>query len=82
MIARDPVPRPIDFHDELKLPAEAIEQTAAGTRPGATGEFGLRQIERYHNADGQVCCLLEARMRRRSASITRRWASPVATGTR
>ena len=58
-IGRDPAPRFIDFHDDPKLPAEAIEQIAAGTRPGATGEFGARQIERYHNADGKVCCLLE-----------------------
>jgi hypothetical protein len=46
MIGRDPMPRFTDFHDDLKLPAEAIEQIAAGTRAGATGEFGGRQIER------------------------------------
>ena len=49
----------MEFRDDLKLPAEAIEQIAAGTRAGATGEFGVRQIERYHNADGKVSCLLE-----------------------
>jgi hypothetical protein len=47
------------FHDDLRLPAEAVEQIAAGTRAGATDEFGVRQIELYHNADGKVCCLLE-----------------------
>ena len=49
----------MEFHDDLKLPAEAIEQIAAGTRAGATDQFGVQQIERYHNADGKVCCLLE-----------------------
>jgi hypothetical protein len=28
----------MDFHDDLKLPPEAIEQIAQGTRDGATGE--------------------------------------------
>ena len=55
----DPVPRFTDFHDDLKLPAEAIEQIAARTRAGATDEFGVRQIELYHNADCKVYCLLE-----------------------
>jgi hypothetical protein len=59
MIGRDPAPRFIDFHDDLKLPADAIDQIAAGTRPRATDQFGVRQIERYHNADGKVYCLLE-----------------------
>lgn len=59
MIGRDPAPRFIDLHDDLKLPAEAIDQIAAGTRAGATDEFGMRQIELYHNADGKVSCLLQ-----------------------
>lgn len=53
------MPRFMDFHDDLKLPAEAIEQIAEGTRVGATDEFGVRQVELYHNADGKVYCLLE-----------------------
>ena len=48
------MPRFMDFHDDLKLPADAIEQIPAGTRAGRTDEFGVRQIERYHNADGKV----------------------------
>ena len=55
----DDMPRFMDFHDDLKLPAEAIEQIAQGTRDGATDQFGVRQVELYHNADGQVYCLLE-----------------------
>jgi hypothetical protein len=54
------MPQFMDYHDDLKLPAEAIEQIAQGARDGATDEFGVRQIELYHNADGRVYCLLEA----------------------
>ncbi len=53
------VPRFMDFHDDLKLPAEGIDQIAQGAREGATDEFGVRQVELYHNADGKVYCLLE-----------------------
>ena len=49
----------MDFHEDLKLPADAIEQIAQGTRDGATDQFGVRQVELYHNADGKVYCLLE-----------------------
>ena len=53
------VPRFMDFHDDLRLPAEGIDQIAQETREGATDEFGVRQVELYHNADGKVYCLLE-----------------------
>jgi hypothetical protein len=29
------MPRFMDFHDDLKLPAEAVEQIAQGTRMGS-----------------------------------------------
>ncbi len=54
------MPKFMDFHDDLKLPQEAIDQIARGTRDGDTDEFGVRQVELYHNADGKVYCLLEA----------------------
>ncbi len=54
------MPQFMDFHDDLKLPAEAIDQIAADTRDGKTDQFGVRQVELYHNADGHVYCLLEA----------------------
>jgi hypothetical protein len=54
------MPRFMDYHDDLQLPAEAVEQIAQGARDGATDEFGVRQIELYYNADGKVYCLLEA----------------------
>jgi Protein of unknown function (DUF4242) len=55
----DFMPRFMDFHDDLKLPQEAIDQIAQGTREGATDEFGVRQIELYYNVSGKVYCLLE-----------------------
>jgi len=53
------MPKFMDYHDDLKLPQEAIDQIAQETRDGATDDFGVRQIELYHNADGKVYCLLE-----------------------
>ena len=53
------MPRFMDFHDDLKLPQAAIDQIAQGTRDGVTDEFGVRQVELFHNADGKVYCLLE-----------------------
>jgi hypothetical protein len=49
----------MDYHDDLKLPQQAIDQIAQGTRDGATDEFGVRQVELYHNPEGKVYCLLE-----------------------
>ena len=49
----------MDFHDDLKLPAEAIAQIADDTRAERADQFGVRQVELYHNAEGQVYCLLE-----------------------
>jgi hypothetical protein len=53
------MPKFMDYHDDLKLPREVIDQIARETREGATDEFGVRQIELYHNAAGQVYCLLD-----------------------
>jgi hypothetical protein len=49
----------MDFHQDLKLPAEAIEQIAEETRNATADQFGVRQVELYHNADGIVYCLLD-----------------------
>jgi hypothetical protein len=49
----------MDFHQDLKLPAEAIEEIAADTRNAKADQFGVRQVELYHNADGIVYCLLD-----------------------
>jgi hypothetical protein len=53
------MPRFMDYHDDLKLPQEAIDQIAQGTRDGVADQFGVRQVELFHNADGKVYCLLE-----------------------
>jgi hypothetical protein len=50
------MPRFMDSHADLKLSAEAIAQIAEDTRNGTADEFGVRQVELHHNADGQVYC--------------------------
>ena len=54
------MPRFMDFHPDLKLPAEALGQITADAAAGKTDEFGVRQVELFHNGAGQVYCLLEA----------------------
>jgi hypothetical protein len=49
----------MDYHDDLKLPAEAIAQIAEDTRSAKSDQFGVRQIELYYNAHGKVYCLLD-----------------------
>jgi hypothetical protein len=49
----------MDFHENLKLPAEAIAQIAEDARAARPDQFGVRQVELYHNLEGQVYCLLE-----------------------
>jgi hypothetical protein len=53
------MPRFMDFHNDLTLPPEAVEAIAQGARDSVADEFGVTQIELYHNADGKVYCLLE-----------------------
>jgi hypothetical protein len=50
----------MDFHDHLQLPDEAINQITQETKDHKADEFGVRQVELFHNADGKVYCLLEA----------------------
>jgi hypothetical protein len=50
----------MDFHEDLKLPVEAISQIAQDTKEAKTDQFGVRQVELYHNSEGKVYCLLEA----------------------
>jgi hypothetical protein len=54
------MPKFMDFHDDLKLPNEAIQQITQDTKDAKADEFGVRQIELFHNSDGKVYCLLEA----------------------
>jgi Protein of unknown function (DUF4242) len=54
------VPTFMDFHEELKLPSEAIQQITQDTKDAKADEFGVRQVELFHNPEGKVYCLLEA----------------------
>ena len=54
------MPQFMDFHDDLKLPDEAIQQITQDTKDGKADEFGVRQVELFHNSEGKVYCLLEA----------------------
>jgi hypothetical protein len=54
------MPQFMDFHDDLKLPEDAVQQIAQEARDHKADEFGVRQLELFHNADGKVFCLLEA----------------------
>ncbi len=49
----------MDFHEHLPLSDADIEQIGDGARNERADEFGVRQVELYHNAS-QVYCLLEA----------------------
>ena len=49
----------MDYHDDLQAAPRSHRGDRPGTRDGAIDEFGVRQIELYHNADGKVYCLLE-----------------------
>lgn len=53
------MPRFMDYHESLKLPAEALASITADTKAGTVDEFGVRQVELYHNDEGRVYCLLE-----------------------
>jgi hypothetical protein len=54
------MPRFMDFHDHLPLPDEAIEQLTADTKSAKRDEFGVAQVELFHNPEGKVYCLLDA----------------------
>ena len=54
------MPTFMDFHEDLRLPPEAVEDIGRGARAGETDQFGVRQIELYHNDEGKVYCLLDA----------------------
>ena len=76
------MPRFMDFHPDLKLPAEAIAQIADDTRHARADRFGIRQIELYHNGNGQVYACSTGRTNRPSTPTTPRWACPAATSTK
>jgi hypothetical protein len=54
------MPTFMDFHDDLKLPDDAIRQITKETEEHKVDKFGVRQVELFHNPEGKVYCLLEA----------------------
>jgi hypothetical protein len=54
------MPQFMDFHDDLKLPDAAVQQITEEAKAGKSDEFGVRQVELFHNPEGKVYCLLEA----------------------
>ncbi|HUA94747.1 MAG TPA: nickel-binding protein [Acidimicrobiales bacterium] len=50
----------MDYHEELHLPTETIEKFSVEAKANKIDEFGVRQAELFHSADGKVYCLLEA----------------------
>ena len=76
------VPRFMDYHDDLKLPAEAIEQIAQGTRDGTatSSACGRSSFTTTPTARSTACSKVPAK--RPSASTTRRSTSPAATCTK
>jgi len=50
----------MDYHEELYLPEDAIQQITEGAKAHKSDQFGVRQAELFYNADGQVYCLLDA----------------------
>ncbi len=54
------MPQFMDYHDDLKLPDDAIRNITEEAKAGKSDEFGVRQVELYHNPDGKVYCLLDA----------------------
>lgn len=54
------MPTFMDYHENLPLPKEAIEEITQGAHAGVADEFGVKQLELYYNTAGAVYCLLDA----------------------
>lgn len=54
------MPQFMDYHDDLKLPEDAVRQITDDAKAGKSDQFGVRQVELFHNPDGKVYCLLDA----------------------
>ena len=54
------MPQFMDFHPDLKLPEQAIDDITQGAVAETADQFGVTQVELYHNPDDTVYCLLDA----------------------
>ena len=68
----------MDFHEDLKLPAEAIAQIAGDTRNARADRFGVRQIELYTTPTARCTACSKGPTKTPSASTTPRLACPAA----
>ena len=53
------MPKFMDVHEGLKRPQNAIEKFREETKAGTRNQFGVAQLESYHNEEGHVFCLLD-----------------------
>lgn len=54
------MPTFMDYHDDLKLPEDVVKEIGQGASNGVRDEFGVMQVELFHNPEGKVYCLLDA----------------------
>lgn len=54
------MPKFMDYHADLKLPADAIRMLGEAAASGTYDQFQSRQLEVFYNTDGKVFCLVEA----------------------
>ena len=54
------MPTFMDYHDDLTLPEDVIKEIGQGASNGVRDEFGVLQVELFHNKQGKVYCLLDA----------------------
>jgi hypothetical protein len=65
------MPTFVDFHDDLKLPDEAVRQITKETEEHKVDKFGVRQVELFHNPDGKVYAYSRHLTRKRSVCTMR-----------
>lgn len=54
------MPRFMDYHADLPLPPGTIEQLRRDAQAHTYDEFGVRQVDLFHDHGGHAYCLLEA----------------------
>ena len=54
------MPKFMDFHPNMSISPERIEQLRHETLEGRVDQYGVRQVELFHSAEGAIYCLLEA----------------------
>ena len=52
------MPTFMDYHNDLTLSQEMLDQLAADTKAGTKDQFGVSQLDLYYNDKGHAYCLL------------------------